>query len=101
MFLTYFEAKTRITTSINSEAIWNVKRYICLWTSENWKHKEIKYQPRSICFYIFTFLPFVAWLTDWYGKQKVEKESIKLNTTKNSKNYKIGRQVPIWLKRNN
>ena len=43
----------------------------------NWQNKDIKYQPRNKCFCIFTFLPFVAWLTDWYGKQNVEKESIK------------------------
>ena len=36
---------------------------------------EIKYQPKNKCFYIFTFLPFVARLTDWYVKEKVEKEN--------------------------
>ena len=65
-----------MTTSISSEAFGNFKKYV--WTSENWKYKEIKYQPRNKCFYIFTFLPFVAWLTDWYGKQKVEKEIVKI-----------------------
>ena len=62
--------ETRMTTSISSKAIWNFKKYV--WTSENLKI-EIKYQPRDKCFYTFTFLPFVAWLTDWYVKQKVEK----------------------------
>ena len=61
-----------MTTSISSEDIWNLKKY--LWTSENWKI-EIKYQPRNKCFYTFIFLPFVAWLTDWYGKQKVENKN--------------------------
>ena len=73
-----------MTTSISSEDIWNLKKY--LWTSENWPNKEIKYQPRNKCFCIFTFLPFVAWLTDWYGKQNVEKESIKIKENKKSRN---------------
>ena len=47
---------------------------------------EITYQPRNKCFYIFTFLPFVAWLTDWYVKQKVEKESMKIKENKKSQN---------------
>ena len=39
------------------------------------------------CFYIFTFLPIVAWLTDWYDKQKVEKESIKIKENKNHETF--------------
>ena len=73
-----------MTTSISSEAMWNFKKYV--WTSENCHNKEIKYQPRNKFFYIFTSLPFVAWLTDWYGKQKVEKEIIKIKEIKKSRN---------------
>ena len=57
-----------MTTSISNEAIWNFEI----------EKIESKYQPRNKCLYIFTFMPFVAWLTDWYGKQKVEKESLKI-----------------------
>ena len=74
-----------MTTSKSSKTFfWNFKKYV--WTPENWKNKEIKYHPRNECFYIFTFLPFVAWLIDWYGKQNVEKESIKIKEKKKSRN---------------
>ena len=57
--------KIRMTTSI--EILRNMFELQKIEKIEN------KYQPRKKCFYIFTFLPFVAWLTDWYVKQKVEK----------------------------
>ena len=73
-----------MATSISSKAISNFKKFV--WTSENWKI-EIKYQPRNKCYYIFTFLPFVAWLTHWYVKQKVEKESMKIKEEKYHKTF--------------
>ena len=74
-----------MTTSISSEAVWNFKKFV--WTSENWQNKEIKYQPRNKCFCVFTFLPFVAWLTDLYGLQNVEKESINIKKIKNHETF--------------
>ena len=71
-----------MTTSISSETMWNFKKYV--W---NWQNKEIKYQLRNKCFCMFTFLPFVAWLTDWYGKQKVGKENIKIKENKNHETF--------------
>ena len=52
---------TRMTTSISSEAVWNPKKNV--WNTESCK-KEIKYLLNNKRLYIFTFLPFVAWLTD-------------------------------------
>ena len=72
-------------TTTSSEAIWNFKKYV--WSSENWKNKEIKCQIRNECFYIFTFLPFVAWLTDWNVKQKVEKRVQKWKKIKNHETF--------------
>ncbi len=81
--------KTRMTTSISREAMWNFKKYV--WTLENWQNKDIKYQPRNKCFCIFIFMSFVAWFTDWCGKQNVEKESIKIKEkhTKPFNNFKL------------
>ena len=54
---------------------------------QNIEKIEIKYQPKNKCFYIFTFLPFVAWLTDWCVKQKVRKESKKQKKRKNLETF--------------
>ncbi len=73
-----------MTTSQSSEAIWNFKKYV--WTSiiEEIKIFNVN-QWIYIC--IFTFLLFVDWLTDLYGEQNIEKESIKIKEKKNHETF--------------
>ena len=63
LFWVVKKVTTRMTRSRSSEADWNYKKYV--WTTENWyRRKRLNINQGINISIFFTFLPFVALLTD-------------------------------------